>query len=98
MKNLKIAATGSSLSLKHTVDPASSIGIKWTGIGGEAVTGRPLSDVMELEDGIGLMQLFVLGAIFWSPAFGAVYMAERVWRKWSSPSVEKHSTPDGANL
>ena len=41
------------------------------------------------------MQMFVLGAIFWSPAFGAVYMAERVWRKWSSASVEKSNTATG---
>jgi len=97
MTNLKIAMTGSSLARKHTVDLASPIGEKWIGIGGKTVTGAAVSDALPL-DGIGLVQLFALGAIFWSPAFGAVYMSERVWRKWSSPSVQNRSTGAGVNI
>jgi hypothetical protein len=98
MINLKATLTGSSLSPKHSVDLTSPIGIKWTEIGGEVVTGKPVSDVLPLADGIGQTQLFEIGAIFWSPAFGAVYMSELVWRKWSSPSVQALSTATGANL
>ena len=98
VKNLKSAATGSSLSFKHSVDLTSPIGIKWTNLGGQAAIGQAVSDVIGLADGIGQMQLFALGAIFWSPAFGAVYMSERVWRKWASASVENRSTASGANI
>jgi hypothetical protein len=92
----KIFQTGSSLpQYSYSVDLKSPIGIKWTSLGGLETTGRAVSNAMPLDDGIGLMQMFMLGAIFWSPAFGAVYMSERVWQKWSSPSVEKSNTVQG---
>jgi LGFP repeat len=92
----KTLQTGSTLPrYVHAVDLTSPIGIKWTSLGGQAVTGVAVSDATPPDDGIGLVQLFALGAIFWSPAFGAVYMSERVWRKWSSPDVERRKTADG---
>jgi len=89
----KVIQTGTTLPrYNHTVILNSPIGRKWTSIGGLETTGTAISDPVPLADGFGLIQLFVLGAIFWSPAFGAVYMAERIWRKWSSPSVEGAKT------
>lgn len=96
MRFSKTFQTGSSLPrYTFTVDPTSPIGIKWAGLGGQSTTGRAVGDPTPLDDGIGLIQLFMLGAIFWSPGFGAVYMSERVWSKWSSPSVEKRKTITG---
>jgi hypothetical protein len=98
MKNLKAALSGSTLShFMHSVDPDSPIGIKWAGLGGQAAIGHPVSEVIPFDD-IGQFQIFVLGAIFWSPAFGAIYMSERVWRKWTSRSVENGTTPTGGNV
>ena len=95
----KVFDTGSSLRrVFHTVDPTRPIGIKWAELGGEPITGRALSDELPLDDGFGRIQLFVRGAILWSPAFGAVYMSEAVWRKWSSPSVERYRLPTGQTL
>jgi len=95
----KVLQTGSTLpQYNHTVNPKSPIGIKWTSMGGQSVTGTAISDETMLDDGIGLIQLFALGAILWSPAFGAIYMPERVWRKWSSPSVEKQKTATGETI
>ena len=75
----KAFQTGTTLPrYSYIVILHSPIGRKWTSIGGLETTGRALSDPMLLEDGFGLMQMFVLGAIFWSPAFGAVYMDMRV--------------------
>jgi uncharacterized protein with LGFP repeats len=95
----KALQTGSSLAIFNTsIDLNSPIGLKWTAIGGEETTGRALGSPIPLDDGIGVMQLFTLGAIFWSPGFGSVYMSERVWRKWSSPSVEKLTTSSGETV
>jgi hypothetical protein len=73
----------------------SPIGRKWSTIGGPETTGRAISDPTPLEDRYGLIQMFVVGVIYWSPAFGAVYMTERVWKKWASLSVEKGITATG---
>jgi uncharacterized protein with LGFP repeats len=93
---VKVLQSGSSLQgYSYSVDLKGPIGIKWASIGAQATTGRALGNPIPLDDGIGLLQMFALGAIFWSPGFGAVYMSERVWRKWSSSSVEKTNTVTG---
>jgi len=96
MPSTKVFQTGTTLPrYSYAVILDSPIGRKWTSIGGLKTTGRAVSDPTPLEDGFGTMQMFTLGAIFWSPAFGAIYMSERVWRKWSSPSVERAHTARG---
>ena len=59
----KTLQTGSTLpQYTHAVDLTSPIGLKWTSLGGQAVIGRAVSNVFPPDDGIGLMQLFALGA------------------------------------
>lgn len=92
----KVFPTGTTLPrYSYNVILNSPIGRKWTSLGGLDRTGRAASDAVPRDDGFGLIQLFTLGAIFWSPAFGAVYMSERIWRKWSSPSVDNSNTATG---
>ncbi len=78
-----------------SIDPQTPIGVKWLTTGGEAKLGPTLSDAEPILDGEGLLQLFQNGAIFWSPAFGAILVSIPIFRKWASPSVEQGVTGTG---
>ena len=65
----KAFQTGTTLPrYSYTVILRSPIGRKWTSIGGLETTGRALSDPVLLEEGFGLMQMFVLGATWGIPS------------------------------
>lgn len=78
------------------VDPSSPIGQRYAALGGAAALGQPFFDERPTPDGRGSYQAYDHGAIFYCPAFGAVFISSDLYTKWDSLAAQ--TTADGDNV
>lgn len=84
--------TGSTIywHLNEAYSVGGAIADKWHTLGAEqGLLGYPISDERILPDGVGRMNRFQRGVIYWHPTTGAHPIVGNLLRQWSSAGFEQ---------
>lgn len=84
--------TGSTIYwfLNEAYSIGGAIGDKWNSLGAErGLLGYPISDELVLPDGVGRMNRFQNGVIYWHPSTGAHYIGGTILERWITFQEEK---------
>lgn len=83
--------TGSTIywHVNEAYSVGGAIADKWHTLGAEqGLLGYPISDERVLPDGVGRMNRFQRGVIYWHPSTGAHYVNGNILDQWSSAGYE----------
>lgn len=83
--------TGSTIywKLNEAYSIGGAIADKWHELGAEqGMLGYPISDERVLPDGVGRMNRFENGVIYWHPSTGAKYLGGTILDRWSNSGYE----------